>query len=92
MKDGAHFHVAMHKPAGRPCVVDAGDASVESPLHLRPVVVHRGVPFGARVIRTPHPGLHVRVCTPQKTDQHTADDTSRKGIQSCNKSVRCKLC
>ena len=63
MKDGAHFHVAMHKPAGRPCVVDAGDVSVESPLHLRPIVVHRGVPFGARVIRTHHPGLHVGVRT-----------------------------
>jgi hypothetical protein len=51
-------------PAGRPRVVHGaagagGDVGVESPLHLRAVVVHGGVPFGARVIRRPpHPWLH----------------------------------
>ena len=44
---------ATHEPAGRPWIVYSGEVGVEGPLHLRPVVVNRGVALGARVIRSP---------------------------------------
>jgi hypothetical protein len=85
------IHVVMHAPAGGPCVVYAGDVGVESPLHLRAVVIHCGVSFGARVIRCPHPWLHAFIVCPNircvhgptaektKTDQISRDDNVQEG-------------